>query len=87
MKLTVIGGCGTRAPQLVKSALRRCGMNGLTELWLMDIDIDRRNLIGELCQQLAFLEASPVKIFFTDDVRASLDVSDYIVTTYIGEWN
>jgi 6-phospho-beta-glucosidase len=81
MKFTVIGGCGTRAPQLVKSALRRCGLNGLTELWLMDIDFDRRNLIGELCQQIAVLEASPVKVFVTDDAQAALDGSDYIVTT------
>ena len=34
---------------LVESVLRRYGMNGLTELWLMDIDFDRRKLIGELC--------------------------------------
>ena len=34
---------------LVESVLRRYGMNGLTELWLMHIDFDRRKLIGELC--------------------------------------
>src|SRR4030042_1749240 len=81
MKLTVIGGCGLRAPLLVNSALRRQTQNGLTELWLMDIDESRLHLIGGLCQQLTSLVESPVRIFCTQDARAALDGADYIVTT------
>ena len=81
MKLTVLGGCGVRAPRLVSSALHRQTQNGLTELWLMDIDETKLHLIGGLCRQLASLAESPVRIFCTHDARAALDGADYIVTT------
>jgi 6-phospho-beta-glucosidase len=81
MKLTVIGGCGVRAPQLVTSALRRQTQIDLTELWLMDIDSTRVNLIGGLCQQITRLADSPVRIICTQDSQAALDGADYIITT------
>ena len=63
MKLTVIGGGSVRTPQLIPALIRRASRLGLTELWLMDIDAEKLDLIGGLCRQLA--TNAPFSLHFT----------------------
>jgi len=46
MKITVIGGGSTYTPELVNGFLERTSTLPITELWLMDIDPERLNIVG-----------------------------------------
>ncbi len=79
MKLTVIGGGSVRTPQLIPALIRRAARLGLTELWLMDIDAEKLELIGGLCQHLA--KDAPFSLHFTTDAREAIAGAKHIVTS------
>ena len=60
MKIAVLGAAGVRTPLIIQAMAARQKRIGLTELWLMDIDPGRLDLIGaltapmEIDGQLAF---------------------------------
>lgn len=81
MKLTVIGGGGIRSPLLVSSMLRRSERINLEEICLMDIDADKLDIIGRLCQELAKKAGASVQITTTTDARAAVRDARYIVMT------
>ena len=53
MKVTVIGGGSTYTPELVSGFLERAEAFPLTELWLMDIDPGRLEIVGGFAQRMA----------------------------------
>ncbi|MBI5667920.1 MAG: 6-phospho-beta-glucosidase [Chloroflexi bacterium] len=81
MKLVVIGGAGVRTPQLIAPLVRRAGSLGLRELWLMDINADKLDLIGRLCQTLAEQQGAPFRVRLTTDAREAIQNADHIITT------
>lgn len=81
MKLTVIGGGGVRTPRLIPSLIRRAEALGLRELWLMDINADKLDLIGGLCEAMAKQHNAPFKIIRTTDAREAIQGADHIITT------
>jgi 6-phospho-beta-glucosidase len=81
MKLTLIGGGGVRSPLFVTSALRRQERIHLEEICLMDINTDKLDVIGKLCQYIAKRSGSPVNIRTTTDARDALREADYVVTS------
>jgi 6-phospho-beta-glucosidase len=80
-KITVLGGGGVRAPLLVASLLRRAERIHLDEIYLMDIDREKLELIGSLCQALAGWLGSPVPIRTTAEAPRALDGANYVITT------
>src|SRR5215207_313860 len=81
MKLTVIGGAGVRTPRLIPSLVRRAARLDLQEVWLMDIDAAKLDLIGQLCQTLAAQHHAPFKLILTTDAREAIRDTDHIITT------
>jgi 6-phospho-beta-glucosidase len=81
MKLTVIGGAGVRTPRLIPSLVRRSQRLGLRELWLMDINESKLNLIGKLCQTMAEQQNADFKVILTTDPEAAIRGADHIITT------
>ena len=47
LKVTVIGGGSTYTPELVNGFLARMEQFPLDELWLMDIDKERLDIVGQ----------------------------------------
>lgn len=80
MKLTLIGGGGVRAPLFVASALRRAGRVRLTELCLMDRDVEKLALFGGLCREVVRQAGSSVRLTLTSDAREALEGARYVVT-------
>jgi len=86
MKLALLGGGGVRAPLFVNSALRQAEPIHLEELCLMDINEEKLELIGTVCQHLALRAGSSVRITMTTDAQHALDGAAYVVTTIrVGE--
>lgn len=79
MKLTIIGGGGVRTPRLIPSLVKRAARLGLTEVWLMDNDAEKLDLIGGLCQQMA--GDAPFKIVLSTDAREAIRGAQHVVTS------
>ncbi len=81
MKLTIIGGAGVRTPSLVRALVRRAQRLDLQEVWLMDNDADKLNLIGDLVLMLAEQQGASFKIVLSTDARESLREASHVITT------
>ena len=81
MKLTVIGGGGVRTPRLIPSLVKRAKRLDLHELWLMDINPEKLNLLGKLCQAVAEQQNAPFKVILTTSAEDAIRDADHIITT------
>src|SRR3954447_1055594 len=81
MKLTIIGGGSVRTPRLIPSLVKRTEVLKLEEVWLMDIDKDKLELIGSLCQAMAAQQGATYRIIMTTDAREAIKDADAVVTS------
>ena len=81
MKLTVLGGAGVRTPRLIPSLMRRAARLNLREVWLMDIDAAKLELMGSLCQAVARQQNAPFEIILTTHARDAIRGADHIITS------
>ncbi len=79
MKLTIIGGAGVRTPRMIGSLVRRAKRLDLQELWLMDIDESKLNLMGGMCRALVEKLDAPFRVFLSTDARESLAGTSHII--------
>src|SRR5664279_4527587 len=81
MKLTIIGGGSVRTPRLIPSLVKRAAALKLEEVWLMDVDEEKLNLIGKLCQTLADQSGARYRLILTTDARAAIKDATAVVTS------
>jgi len=80
MKIAVIGGGSTYTPELVNGFLARVQSLPLSELWLMDIDAERLDVVGNFARRMARAKGAPFEVILTTDQRAALDGAQYVIT-------
>ena len=80
MKITVIGAGSTYTPELVTGFLARRDRLPLTELWLMDIDPQRLEIVGRFAQRMVRAKGEPFKVVLSTDQRASISGASYVIT-------
>ena len=80
MKIAVIGGGSTYTPELVNGFLDRVGKLPVTELWLMDIDPQRLEIVGGFAQRMVAAKGSPFQVVLTTDQRAAVKGASYVTT-------
>jgi 6-phospho-beta-glucosidase len=80
MKITVIGGGSTYTPELVNGFLARTDRLPLTELWLMDIDKERLDIVGGFAQRMVMAKGEPFKVVLSLDQREAISGASYIIT-------
>ena len=80
MKISVIGAGSTYTPELLQGLLDRKDLIPLTELWLMDIDEEKLNIVGNFVKRIAKKQGSDVRIVLTMDRREAISHSNYIIT-------
>jgi len=81
MKLALIGGGGVRAPEFTRGALAFAADLDLQELWLMDIDTGRLELMTPLCEEIVRRAGSPFRLVTTTNLDDALTGAGIIVTT------
>ena len=81
MKLTIIGGAGVRTPFMIAGLAHYAPRIDLQEVWLMDIDAEKLDIIGGLCQSLATQHDVPFTLHLTTDPREALRDADHVITT------
>ena len=80
MKVAVIGGGSTYTPELVDGFLARTDQFPLRELWLMDIDAARLEIVGGFARRMLEAKGSPFKVLLTTDQRAAIKGASYVLT-------
>src|SRR5688572_597315 len=80
LKVAVIGGGSTYTPELVNGFLTRIDKFPLDELWLMDIDAERLQVVGGFAQRMVEAKGSPFKVVLTTDQRAAVKGASYVTT-------
>jgi len=80
MKVAVIGGGSTYTPELVNGFLTRTDQFPLKELWLMDIDAARLEIVGGFARRMVEARGSPFKVILTTDQREAVKGASYVIT-------
>jgi 6-phospho-beta-glucosidase len=80
MKITVIGGGSTYTPELVNGFLARADRLPIEELWLMDIDKERLDVVGKFAQHMVKAKGEPFKVVLSLDQREAIAGASYIIT-------
>jgi 6-phospho-beta-glucosidase len=80
LKVAVIGGGSTYTPELVNGFLARLEQFPLDELWLMDIDEERLEVVGGFAQRMVEFKGNPFKVVLTTNQREAVKDADYVTT-------
>lgn len=80
MKITVIGGGSTYTPELVSGFLERIEQLPVSELWLMDIDPQRLEIVGGFAKRMVNAKGNPFKIILSSDLRQAIAGASYVIT-------
>ena len=79
MKIAVVGGGSTYTPELVGGLARERDQLAVTELWLQDIDPERREVVGGLAGRMLARQGFDGRLEVTDDLDASLEGADFVL--------
>src|SRR5512136_1634870 len=82
MKVAVIGGGSTYTPELINGFIARAKSVPLTELWLMDIDRKRLEIVGGFAQRMVAAKGEPFKVTLTQDQREAIQGAAYVTTQF-----
>src|SRR5690606_10117180 len=80
MKITVIGGGSTYTPELVNGFLARVGSLPIKELWLMDVDKERLEIVGGFAQRMVKAKGEPFKVILSTSQREAIAGASYVTT-------
>lgn len=81
MKLSVIGGAGSRSLMLLKSLAHESQQLGIDTLVFMDTDQKRLSVFGPLILECARHLAPGLSVSYTDSAQAAVEGADYLITT------
>lgn len=80
MKVAVIGAGSTYTPELVRGLIKRFEQFPLTELWLMDIDPARLEIVGEFARRMVDFHGQKFRVIMTGDLREAVGSASYVIT-------
>lgn len=80
LKAAVIGGGSTYTPELINGFLSRLDTFPLTELWLMDIDPQRLEVVGGFAQRMVQAKGAPFSVHCTTNQQEAVAGASYVIT-------
>jgi 6-phospho-beta-glucosidase len=80
MKIAVIGGGSTYTPELINGFLERTSTLPVSELWLMDIDPVRLDIVGGFAKRMVEARGNPFMVVLTTDQRDAVHDASYVIT-------
>ena len=80
MKIAVIGGGSSYTPELVQGFLERVPDFPMSELWLMDIEPERLDIVGGLTRRMVEASGKPFGVYLTTDRREAVRGASYVIT-------
>ncbi|MFZ5880350.1 MAG: 6-phospho-beta-glucosidase [Chloroflexota bacterium] len=82
LKITVIGGGSTYTPELINGFLARIAQLPISELWLMDIDNERLDIVGGFAQRMVRAKGEPFKVVLSTNQREAIAGATYVCTQF-----
>lgn len=82
LKICVIGAGSTYSPELIDGFFNRQDKMTVKEFALMDIHMERLEIVGGLIQRMCQHYDNPPKVTLTDDLRTAIEGADYVVTQF-----
>jgi len=79
VKIAVVGGGSTYTPELVEGFAARGARVPVGELVLLDIDPERREIVGGLARRMLEALDWPGRLVVTDDLDAALEGADFVL--------
>ncbi|HEX4897684.1 MAG TPA: 6-phospho-beta-glucosidase [Candidatus Limnocylindrales bacterium] len=79
VKIAVVGGGSTYTPELVEGFAARGARLPVDELVLLDIDAERREVVGGLARRMLEALDWPGRLVVTDDLDAALDGASFVL--------
>ncbi|MGZ8515007.1 MAG: 6-phospho-beta-glucosidase [Candidatus Limnocylindrales bacterium] len=79
VKIAVVGGGSTYTPELVERFVRRAARLPIDELVLLDIDLDRLNVVGGLAQRMLDRLDWVGRLTLTGDRDSAIDGADFVL--------
>jgi 6-phospho-beta-glucosidase len=80
LKVAVIGGGSTYTPELINGFLTRLNTLPVTELWLMDIDPQRLDVVGSFAQRMVQAKGTPFRVHLTTNQQEAVAGATYVTT-------
>ena len=82
IKVGVIGGGSSYTPELLEGLLRRREVLDLGEICLMDINVERLEILGALGKRMSEKEGADVRIETTKEIRHAVEGADFVVSQF-----
>lgn len=82
MKIVVIGGGSTYTPELIKGLIARNTALNVREVWLVDPDAERLQIVGSFAQRMVSHANAGFRVELTADRQRALEGADYVVTQF-----
>jgi len=79
VKVAVIGGGSSYTPELVGGFLERAESLPLSELWLMDVQPGRLEVVGGLAQRMVTSRGDPFAVHLTMDQQEAVRGASYVI--------
>ena len=80
LKVSVIGGGSTYTPELLQGFIDRQDVFPIDELWLMDIDAERLEIVGGFAQRMAAANDARFSVHLSTNQQESITDSAYVIT-------
>lgn len=80
MRVAVIGGGSTYTPELIIGFLERHATLPISELWLVDTDPERLEVVGGFARRMVAAHGAPFRVELTGDRRAAIAGASYVIT-------
>ncbi len=80
LKVSIIGGGSTYTPELIQGFIDRQEVLPVDELWLMDNDPDRLEIVGDFSKRMAASQNAGFEVILSEDREAAILGSSYVIT-------
>jgi 6-phospho-beta-glucosidase len=80
LKVAVIGGGSTYTPELINGFIERQDQFPLDQLWLMDIDNERLDIVGRFAKRMAESKHAKFTIVLSNNQQEAIENSSYVIT-------
>ena len=82
MKLAVIGGGSTYTPELIDGILSRRDRLPITEIVLVDPNVERVKIVGEFAQRMIAQSGGGVHLSWSEDLESAVYGTDFVVSQF-----
>lgn len=79
LKIAIIGSGSTYTPEIIEGFINKKDTLPLRELYLMDIDERKLNVVGSLCKRMVEFAKLDCKVVLTQDLDESLKGADFVM--------